>query len=67
MALAFKVMTDKFVGSLTFIRIYSGKLSSKTTVLNAVKDSTESIGRILLMHANNREDITEAKAVTLLF
>ncbi|AUO55023.1 elongation factor G [Ehrlichia canis] len=61
-ALAFKVMTDKFVGSLTFIRIYSGKLSSKTTVLNAVKDSTESIGRILLMHANNREDITEAKA-----
>ncbi|KYW93582.1 elongation factor G [Ehrlichia ruminantium] len=61
-ALAFKVMTDKFVGSLTFIRIYSGKLSSKTTVLNAVKNSTESIGRILLMHANNREDITEAKA-----
>ncbi|ABD45028.1 translation elongation factor G [Ehrlichia chaffeensis str. Arkansas] len=61
-ALAFKVMTDKFVGSLTFIRIYSGRLSSKTTVLNAVKNSTESIGRILLMHANNREDITEAKA-----
>ncbi|CEI84895.1 elongation factor G [Ehrlichia minasensis] len=61
-ALAFKVMTDKFVGSLTFIRIYSGKLTSKTTVLNAVKGSTESIGRILLMHANNREDITEAKA-----
>lgn len=60
-ALAFKVMTDKFVGSLTFIRIYSGKLKSKSVVLNAGKHETESIGRMLLMHANNREDITEAK------
>ncbi|MDD9335850.1 MAG: elongation factor G, partial [Wolbachia sp.] len=61
-ALAFKVMTDKFVGSLTFIRIYSGKLKSKSTVLNATKNETEGIGRMLLMHANNREDITEAMA-----
>ncbi|QKX00907.1 elongation factor G [Wolbachia endosymbiont of Dipetalonema caudispina] len=60
-ALAFKVMTDKFVGSLTFIRIYSGKLKSKSTVLNAVKNESEGIGRMLLMHANNREDISEAK------
>ncbi|OEY86794.1 translation elongation factor G [Wolbachia pipientis] len=61
-ALAFKVMNDKFVGSLTFIRIYSGRLKSKSSVLNVGRDETESIGRILLMHANNREDITEAKA-----
>ncbi len=61
-ALAFKVMNDKFVGSLTFIRIYSGRLKSKSIVLNSGKGETESIGRILLMHANNREDITEAKA-----
>jgi elongation factor G len=61
-ALAFKVMNDKFVGSLTFVRIYSGRLKSKSAVLNAGKDETESIGRILLMHANNREDITEAQA-----
>ncbi len=60
-ALAFKVMTDKFVGSLTFIRIYSGKLKSKSPVLNAGKNETEGIGRMLLMHANNREDINEAK------
>lgn len=60
-ALAFKVMTDKFVGSLTFIRIYSGKLKSKSAVLNAGKNETEGIGRMLLMHANNREDINEAK------
>ncbi len=60
-ALAFKVMTDKFVGSLTFIRIYSGKLKSKSTVLNAGKNENEWIGRMLLMHANNREDISEAK------
>ncbi len=60
-ALAFKVMTDKFVGSLTFIRIYSGKLKSKSTVLNAGKNENEWIGRMLLMHANNRKDISEAK------
>ncbi|XGA08263.1 MAG: elongation factor G [Wolbachia endosymbiont of Xenopsylla cheopis] len=61
-ALAFKIMTDKFVGSLTFVRIYSGMLKSKFTILNSRKNSTESIGRMLLMHANNREDITEACA-----
>ncbi|WP_333023986.1 elongation factor G [Wolbachia endosymbiont of Pentidionis agamae] len=61
-ALAFKIMTDKFVGALTFVRIYSGKLKSKSVVLNAGKNETEVIGRMLLMHANNREDITEAKA-----
>ena len=61
-ALAFKVMTDKFVGTLTFIRIYSGQLKSKSTVLNAAKNEKETIGRMLLMHANDREDITEARA-----
>lgn len=61
-ALAFKVMNDPFVGSLTFVRIYSGVISSGSTVLNTVKDSKERIGRMLLMHANNREDVKEAKA-----
>ncbi len=60
--LAFKVMNDPFVGSLTFCRIYSGVLSSGSTVINSVKDSKERVGRILLMHANNREDIKEARA-----
>jgi len=60
-ALAFKIMNDPFVGSLTFTRIYSGKLS-KGTVLNSVKDKKEKIGRMLLMHSNNREDIEEAFA-----
>ena len=60
-ALAFKIMNDPFVGSLTFTRIYSGKLS-KGTVLNSVKDKKEKIGRMLLMHSNNREDIDEAFA-----
>ena len=60
-ALAFKIMNDPFVGSLTFTRIYSGKLE-KGTVLNSVKDKKEKIGRMLLMHANSREDITEAFA-----
>ncbi len=58
--LAFKVMSDPFVGSLTFVRIYSGVLSSGTSALNSVKDSKERIGRMLLMHANHREDIKEA-------
>jgi elongation factor G len=53
-------MTDPFVGSLTFVRIYSGKLESGTGVLNSVKDQRERIGRMLLMHANHREDIKEA-------
>ena len=61
-ALAFKIMSDPFVGSLTFARIYSGKLEAGTSVLNSVKDKREKIGRMLLMHANNREDIKEAYA-----
>ena len=60
--LAFKVMTDPFVGSLTFARIYSGILRSGDTVINSVKEKKERIGRMLLMHANTREDIKEAKA-----
>jgi elongation factor G len=61
-ALAFKIMTDPFVGSLTFARVYSGTLNSGTSVLNSVKDSKERVGRMLLMHANHREDIKEACA-----
>jgi len=61
-ALAFKVMTDPFVGSLTFARIYSGTLSSGSGVSNSVKGNRERIGRMLLMHANSREDIKEAHA-----
>ncbi len=61
-ALAFKIMTDPFVGSLTFARIYSGTLNAGTGVLNSVKDSKERVGRMLLMHANHREDIKEARA-----
>jgi len=58
-ALAFKVMTDPFVGKLTFFRVYSGHLSSGSYVLNATKDVKERIGRILLMHANNRSEIND--------
>ena len=58
--LAFKIMNDPFVGSLTFCRIYSGKLESGTTLYNTVKEKKERIGRMLLMHANHREDIKEA-------
>jgi len=61
-ALAFKIMTDPFVGTLTFARIYSGKLESASTVINSVKDKKEKVGRMLLMHANDREDIKEAYA-----
>ncbi|MBB3878265.1 elongation factor G [Sphingomonas pseudosanguinis] len=61
-ALAFKIMNDPFVGSLTFARIYSGKLETSSQVLNSVKDKKEKIGRMLLMHANSREDIQEAYA-----
>ncbi len=60
-ALAFKIMNDPFVGSLTFTRIYSGRLT-KGTYLNSVKEKKEKIGRMLLMHSNNREDIDEAFA-----
>jgi len=61
-ALAFKVMTDPFVGSLTFVRIYSGKLESGSYIENSTKGERERVGRMLLMHANNREDIKEAYA-----
>lgn len=61
-ALAFKLMTDPFVGQLTFIRVYSGTLNSGETVLNSVKGKKERIGRILQMHANNREEIKEVLA-----
>ena len=61
-ALAFKIMTDPFVGSLTFARIYSGTVSTKDSVLNSTGGKKESIGRMLLMHANNREEIKEAGA-----
>ena len=61
-ALAFKIITDPFVGSITFVRIYSGRLTSGTTLLNSTKDNKERVGRMLLMHANNREDIKSARA-----
>jgi elongation factor G len=60
--LAFKIMDDPFVGTITFCRVYSGKIESGTTVLNSTKDKRERVGRMLLMHANNREDIKEAFA-----
>jgi elongation factor G len=60
--LAFKIMDDPFVGSITFVRIYSGMVTSGTGVLNSVKDKNERVGRMLLMHANSREDIKEAYA-----
>lgn len=61
-ALAFKIMDDPFVGTITFARVYSGHLESGTMALNSTKDKRERIGRMLLMHANNREDIKEAFA-----
>ncbi len=61
-ALAFKLMNDPFVGQLTFIRVYSGVLKSGDTVVNSVKGKKERIGRLLQMHANNREEITEILA-----
>ena len=60
--LAFKIMDDPFVGSLTFCRIYSGKLESGMGLLNSTRDQRERVGRMLLMHSNNREDIKEAYA-----
>jgi elongation factor G len=60
--LAFKIMTDPFVGSLSFVRVYSGVLTSGSYVLNSIKDEKERVGRMLLMHANSREDIKEARA-----
>jgi elongation factor G len=61
-ALAFKLMTDPYVGHLTFLRIYSGQLSSGATVLNATKGTKEKIGRLLKMHANEREEISDVYA-----
>ena len=61
-ALAFKIMTDPFVGKLTFFRVYSGHLSAGSYVLNSSKDSKERIGRLLQMHANNRTEITDVYA-----
>jgi elongation factor G len=60
--LGFKIMDDPFVGTITFCRVYSGKIESGSTVLNSTKDKKERVGRMLLMHANNREDIKEAFA-----
>ncbi|AGR41632.1 elongation factor G [Spiroplasma taiwanense] len=61
-ALAFKIMTDPFVGKLTFFRVYSGILTKGSYVLNATKDKKERVGRLLKMHANNREEIEEVYA-----
>ncbi|ALD66866.1 elongation factor G [Spiroplasma cantharicola] len=61
-ALAFKIMTDPFVGKLTFFRVYSGVLTKGSYVLNATKDKKERVGRLLKMHANNREEIDEVYA-----
>ena len=61
-ALAFKIMNDPFVGSLTFIRVYSGVVESGQSIMNTVKDKRERVGRMLLMHSNTREDVNEARA-----
>ncbi len=61
-ALAFKIMTDPYVGSLTFFRVYSGVIESGNAVMNSVKGKRERIGRIVQMHANNREELTEVRA-----
>jgi elongation factor G len=61
-ALAFKLMTDPYVGQLTFIRVYSGVLSSGDTVYNPIKGKKDRVGRLLQMHANNREEIKEVRA-----
>jgi elongation factor G len=61
-ALAFKIATDPFVGTLTYFRVYSGTLQTGTTVYNAVKDKKERIGRLLQMHSNSREEIKEVRA-----
>jgi elongation factor G len=61
-ALAFKLMTDPFVGQLTFVRVYSGVLKKGDTVYNAVRGKKERIGRIVQMHANNREEVDEIRA-----
>ncbi len=61
-ALAFKIMTDPFVGRLCFVRVYSGKITAGSTVYNSTKDKTERFSRIMLMHANHREEVSEIMA-----
>jgi len=61
-ALAFKVMTDPFVGSLTFVRVYSGVMEAGKNILNSVKGDKQRVGRMLMMHANSREDVKEVRA-----
>ncbi len=61
-ALAFKIMNDPYVGTLTFARVYSGVLNAGSYVLNSVKERKERVGRMLMMHANDREDVKEARA-----
>src|SRR5690606_10958714 len=61
-ALAFKLMSDPFVGQLTFVRVYSGVLRSGETVYNPIKGKKERVGRLLQMHANNREELKEVLA-----
>jgi elongation factor G len=65
-ALAFKIMNDPYVGSLTFIRVYSGVLETGKSIMNTVKDKRERVGRMLLMHSNSREDVKEARAGDIL-
>src|SRR3546814_6066838 len=65
-ALAFKIMTDPFVGSLTFVRVYSGVITTGTQILNSVKGNRERVGRMLQMHSNHREDIKEDRKSTRL-
>ncbi len=61
-ALAFKIMTDPYVGKLTYVRVYSGKLSAGSYIFNSISGKKERVGRILLMHANRREDLDEVRA-----
>jgi elongation factor G len=61
-AIAFKIMTDPFVGTLTFVRVYSGTIKSGDTLLNTITGKKERVGRLLLMHANKREEISEITA-----
>ena|SRR3989338_2205335 len=61
-ALAFKIMTDPFVGTLTFVRVYSGVIKSGDALLNPISGQRERVGRLLLMHANKREEISEIHA-----
>ncbi len=61
-SLAFKIQTDPYVGRLTYIRVYSGKLKAGSYVINSTNGEKERVGRILLMHANHREELTEIKA-----